>query len=193
MTTLSVRYAPTLLLLFLHFPVSLSCFFVCLSHNLSMVSFLSSLLLMCSPIFSFCYIVIMTIVAVSQFRCTKNARCPVTAGLWGLTTLCTAVNVHHVCFNNSHMLHSPQRPSSTSYTWEYKLRNPYNHFQVSTAEMSPVPTTVPLLPLLLTLLPPTAWAAKPHFHKPPSCIWSCISCVHRRWNDKLPPAWKASC
>ncbi len=47
-------------------------------------------------------------------------------------------------FNAFHTHRSPQRPSTTSYTWEYKPRNPYNHFQVSRAETSTLPAAVSL-------------------------------------------------
>lgn len=45
--------------------------------------------------------------------------------------------VLHICdvINGLYVRHSPQRPSAASYTWEYKPRNSYNHFQVSRAQM----------------------------------------------------------
>ena len=84
--------------------------------------------------------------------------------------------------NDSHTHRSPQRPPSTSYTWEYKPRNPYNHFQVSRAETSTLPAAVSLPTFALNLntvqlLDTRFWLSfslQTSLPQTPPCIWSCM-------------------
>lgn len=125
MTTLSVRYAPTLLLVFLPFSSPYSHFLrLTLSVPPSTISFL----------FVFCY----NNLLLSSLFMMSSPMSP----LCSISHLDFYLELSMYVFNDFHT--SPQRPSTTSYTWEYKPRNPYNHFQVSRAEMFPLPAAVSL-------------------------------------------------
>ena len=103
--------------------------------------------------------------------------------------------------NDSHTHRSPQRPPSTSYTWEYKPRNPYNHFQVSRAETSTLPAAVslPTFALNLNTVQPLdtrfwlSFSLQTSLPQTPPCIWSrmrlCTVCVVGEMINRLLQSW----
>lgn len=164
MTTLSVRYAPTLLMFTL---ISLS--FHSLSVFLSFFSHMFSSL----PHYALSYVYILPAWVVIHF-------------LWlsvliflskQLTEACSEHTKIHPSmystrvFNAFHTHQSPQRPPTTSYTWQYKPRNPYNHLQVSRVE------TVSLPGFAFNISTVQVLGARFWFSIFSSWSWSSISCI----------------